>query len=93
MSDFTFLDGMLDRFCQKLGEYLENEGITKTVEEFKKEIKYREPNFEHIESCNQADMLVFYIGEIVTAVLKHVSDKKGHSFEDEREKFLTFYLK
>lgn len=93
MSDFTFLDGMLDRFCQKLGEYLKKEGITKTVEEFKKEIKYREPNFEHIESYNQADMLVFYIGEIVTVILKYVSDEKGSSFEKEREKFLTIYLK
>lgn len=93
MSDFTFLNGMLERYYQKLEAYLKAERITKTVEEFKQEIKYSEPYFEHIESYNQADMLVFYIGEIVTVVLKYVSDKKGSSFEKEREKFLTIYLK
>lgn len=93
MSDFTFLNGMLERYYQKLEAYLKAERITKTVEEFKQEIKYSEPYFEHIKSYNQADMLVFYIGEIVTVVLKYVSDKKGSSFEKEREKFLTIYLK
>ena len=92
MSNFSFMDGLLEYFSKKAEVFLKDQGIDKTVADFEKDIKFNKPEWENINNYNQAMYIVFYIEELMTAILNYVSFKNGTSIKDEREKFLSIYL-
>lgn len=92
MSNFSFMDGLLEYFSKKAEVFLKNQGIDKTVADFEKDIKFNKPEWENINNYNQAMYIVFYIEELMTAILNYVSRKTGTSFKEERENFLSIYL-